>query len=59
MKDCLLPYLQSVLISLIYFKMSLGSEFIKPTFAIDLNKFALVIFLCYTPPGAKAEIVGQ
>ena len=40
--------------------MSLGDEFTDPTFATDLNKFALVnMFLGYTPPNVKAEIIRQ
>ena len=40
--------------------MSLGCEFTETIFATDFNKFALVnMFLGYTPPNVKAEIVRQ
>ena len=40
--------------------MRLDGEFTEPTFATDLNKFALVnMFLDYTPPNVKVEIVNN
>ena len=40
--------------------MSLGDEFIEPTFATNLNKLVLVnMFPGCTPPDVKAEIVRQ
>ena len=42
----------------LYFKSSLGGEFIKPPFESELNKYALVnMFLGFTPAEVKAEIV--